>query len=153
MLLLVGIGPAAAHTEVLRSSPAPAEQVSGRVDAVELTFLDPVQAGAEIVVLDDAGEPVEGLGTAELSADRTTARVRFAPLEAAGDYIVEYAFAAEDGDGQRQTYRFTYQPAAESPPEEPEDGDSVDLMRLVVVALVLAALAGVAAVASRRRRD
>ena len=139
--------PAAAHTEVLRSSPAPAEVVGGTVDEVELTFLDPVLPGAEIVVLDDLGQPVEGLAATELSEDGTVARVGFAPLETAGGYVVDYAFTAEDGDRQRQTYRFTYQPADRRTTAE----DSRDPMRPASAGVFAAVLVAVGIVAVRRR--
>ena len=119
--LALGAPPAGAHTEVQRARPAPAQEVTGVVDHVELTYLDPVRADVRITVVDDAGAPVAGLGQARVGADGRTARVAFRALEAAGGYVVEHTFTALDGDQQRETYRFTYRPAASAPDESSDD--------------------------------
>ena len=150
MSLALGALPAGAHTEVRRAEPAPAEEVTGVVDHVELTYLDPVQADVQITVVDDAGGPVTGLGPTRLSADGRTARVDFEPLVASGGYVVDHTFTARDGDQQRETYRFTYRRAAATPPSSPDGGDGRWVRIAVVGALAVVVVA--AAVVLRARR-
>lgn len=135
--------PASAHTEVLRSTPSPGEVLDGPVDSVELTFLDPVQPGVTIVVSGALGEEVPGLGPVEVSDDGRNATTSFPAVTRAGDYVVEYTFTAEDGDTQRETYRFTIQQAA-ADTDEDESGSNlrgpvvagVAVLAALVVALV-----------------
>ena len=153
MLVAVGaVGPALAHTEVLRAEPAPAVDTSEPVDSVELTFLDPVLPDVTITVADDAGTPVEGLGETELSPDGRVATVGFEPLGAPGGYVVEYSFTAEDGDRQTETYRFTYRAGqvatAQGPDADDDGGPGAGALAAGAVGLVL--LVAVA-VAVRRR--
>ena len=150
MSLVLGALPAGAHTEVQRASPAPAEEVTGVVDHVELTYLDPVQPDVQITVVDDAGDPVAGLGPAGLSADGRTARVEFRPLVAAGGYVVEHTFTARDGDQQRETYRFTYRPAP-APPPASGGSDDRPVRIAVVGALAVAVVVGTAGLFRSRR--
>ena len=157
-------GPAAAHTEVLRAEPAPAAEVSGVVDAVVLTFLDPVQPGVTIEVRDDAGAAVPGLGVAELDEEGRVARVAFEPLTVAGGYVAEYRFTALDGDTQRQSHRFTFAPGgappsdppAVSPPAPPiaeiPEGPDGTTTAVIAAGAVIAVVAGVAAFTAFRRR-
>ena len=147
----LGAAPAGAHTEVQRASPAPAQEVTGVVDHVELTYLDPVRADVRITVVDDAGEPVAGLGQARVAADGRTARVGFRPLEASGGYVVEHTFTALDGDQQRETYRFTYRPSARAPSASPDDDDAGWPVRIAVVgALGVVVVAATALLRARR---
>lgn len=106
-LSALAAAPALAHTEVLRASPSPGEEVSAPVDRVELTFLDPVEPDPTITVGTGVGEPIADMGEVELTEDRRTASVGFPALEDTGDYVIEYAFMAADGDTQRETYRFS----------------------------------------------
>ena len=148
--LVLRPGAAGAHTEVQRYEPQPGTEVRAPVDQVRLTFLDPVLPGAAIEVADDAGTPVDGLGPTELGEDRRVATVRFEPLDAPGGYVVDYRFAAEDGDEQRETFRFTVRAAA---PATDDDGDATVGARGLVGAAVVGAALAVAIGLAFRRRD
>lgn len=144
--------PAGAHTEVLRASPAPGAEVAGPVDEVSLTFLDPVQPEVTIAIAAALGDPVAGLSEVEVSDDRRNATVSFPALTDTGEYVVEYRFTAEDGDTQRETYRFSI---VEGPDETGPDEDEPDRGGVGAAvgggAVVLVLLAGVIVSLLRRR--
>ncbi len=134
-------GPASAHTEVQRATPAPGAVVTSTVDEIELLFLDPVLPSVVIDVATTDGAPVDDVGEVEHSEDGRMATVAFPPLSDAGGYVVSYEFVAEDGDAQQDAYRFTY---------DPDDGSSSGTGPIIVVAVGLAMVA-VLVVALRRR--
>ncbi|MDZ7674063.1 MAG: copper resistance protein CopC [Acidimicrobiales bacterium] len=109
-------GVAGAHTEVQRATPGPGEVVTGAPEAVELRFLDPVLPGVRIDVSDADERAVAGLGDVTVDDGNRRARVGFAPLDP-GVYVVTIEFVAEDGDRQREAYRFTVEAAGE--PRDP----------------------------------
>ncbi len=144
----LGATAASAHTEVQRATPGPGEQVAGRVDQVELVFLDPVQPGLDIEVVDGDDAPVAGLESARLGDDGRVARVRFDALTTIGSYVVTYGYTALDGARQRGSYsfRFTGGGADEVPVglADPDDPGSAGVIGLVAF-VSLAVAAGVAA--------
>lgn len=137
--LVAVAAPAAAHTQIQRATPGPGESVSGELDVVVLDFLDPVVPTPEITVTGPGGALVAGLQPPELIAD-DVAVARFDPLTDAGQYQVDYAFVALDGDEQVSAHTFTF---------EPDQGLDLEIRSLlawvvvgVLVALVVAALIG-----------
>lgn len=134
--------PAAAHTQIQRAIPGPAESVGGEVDSVVLDFLDPVVPTPEITVTGPDGAPVAGLQPTAMLAD-DVAVARFDVLTEAGQYRVDYTFVALDGDQQVSAHTFTF---------EPDSGLDVEARPLLawVVGGVLVVLL-VAAVLGRRR--
>ncbi len=149
MLAVLGTGaPAWAHTQVQRAVPSPGERVSGTVDHVELTFLDPVDPSVTIEVTGEDGRTVSGLRPVALSPDRRQATVRFDALGAPGAYVVAYRFAGADGDVQRQSYQFTYLASSAGPDADTGGGNTAALVGGVAVVLVL----GLGAVVALRRR-
>lgn len=143
--------PAGAHTEVLRADPAPGAVVTGPVDEVSLTFLDPVQPGVTIAVTAELGDPVAGVGAVEVGDGGRQASVSFPAITAEGEYVVEYRFTAEDGDTQRETYRFRI----EGGPEDGADRDEADgagAGALIGGGAVAVAVVAGAVVSLRRRR-
>lgn len=143
LVALVAVAsPAAAHTQIQRAIPGPAESVGGEVDSVVLDFLDPVVPTPEITVSGPDGAPVAGLQPAEMLAD-DVAVARFDVLTEAGEYRVDYTFVALDGDEQVSAHTFTV---------EPDDGLDLEVRRLLawLVGGVLLVLL-VAAVLGRRR--
>lgn len=148
VVLTIGtlVGPTAwsragAHTEVLRASPAPGEEVAGPVDEVSLTFLDPVQPEVTIDIAAELGDAVTGLSEVEVSDGGRIATVTLPAVTDPGDYVVEYRFTAEDGDTQRETFRFTVVAA----PDEDEDdrgGIGAVVGGGAVVAVLLAGVVG-----------
>lgn len=99
--------PAAAHTQVRDASPAPGETVTGTVDRVVIEFLDPVLPTPRIEVTGPDGEPVDGLGETEQTAD-DVAEVSFDPLFEVGRYQVSYEYASLDGFPQDGAHEFTF---------------------------------------------
>ncbi|MGK2930265.1 MAG: copper resistance CopC family protein [Acidimicrobiales bacterium] len=140
--------PAGAHTEVLRASPSPGEEVAGSVGVVEFTFLDPVQPEVTIAISGGLGEPVAGLGPVEVSDDGRIATVSFPELTDSGEYVVEYRFTADDGDTQRETYRFSI--VAAQAGDEAGGGRLGATLGGMAVAVVVAA--GLVVALRRRRR-
>lgn len=110
------VGVAGAHTEVQRAEPGPGEVVDDAPERVELAFLDPVRPDVAMEVTGPDGRAVAGLGAATLDDGNRRATVGFDPLTQPGDYVVTYAFTAEDGDRQEEAYRFTVEA-----PSEPTD--------------------------------
>jgi hypothetical protein len=120
---------------------------------VTLVFLDPVRPELTVVVQDDAGRTVAGLGEPVLREGGTVAEVAFEPLAEAGGYVVDTRFTALDGDTQRRTYRFTYEVpafAVQPPPAAPRSTEAGTVAGMVAVAAVVV-WSGVDAV--RRRRQ
>ena len=74
---------------------------------MQLEFLDPLLDAPDITVTAEDGEPVPGLGRAELVAD-DTAVVRFDPLGEPGRYTVTYDYASLDGAPQQGAHQFTF---------------------------------------------
>lgn len=110
LLVLVPAASASAHDVLLSSSPAAGATVS-RLDAVTLTFEDPlVELGAGrngIVVTGPGGRHFE-TACATVSGDVLTIPV--AP-GAGGAYRVEWRGVSQDGHIVGNTYTFTYRPA------------------------------------------
>jgi methionine-rich copper-binding protein CopC len=151
-LLVLTAGPAAAHTEILRAEPAPGAAVTGVVDEVTLVFLDPIGPELTLLVRDDAGAPVAGLGDPVVRDGDTVAEVGFDPLTEAGGYVVDVRYVALDGDTQRRTHRFTYEPPALDGQPLPRAPSGTEASTVVGMAAVAAALAWSGASAVRRRR-
>ena len=138
---------------MLRAEPAPGAVATGVVDQVTLVFLEPIQPEPAVVVRDDGGNPVPGLGTPALRDGGTVAEVPFAPLTRAGGYVVEYRYLGLDGHPMRQTHRFTYEPSefvVQPLPPAPGTLESTTVVGMVAVAGALL-WGGTAAVRRNRK--
>jgi copper resistance protein C len=145
LLVVVAAGvalPAWAHTQVRDASPAPGETVTGTVDRVEIEFLDPVLPTPKIEVTGPDGEPVDGLGETEQTAD-DVAEVTFDPLFEVGRYQVTYEYASLDGFPQEGAHEFTF--------EEGGAGGTTGV-RLAIAGVVALIVAGFVVAALRARR-
>jgi methionine-rich copper-binding protein CopC len=145
LLVLVVSGlalPASAHTQVRAASPAPGETVTGTVDRVVIEFLDPVMPTPQIEVIGPDGEPVDGLGETEQTAD-DVAEVTFDPLFEVGRYQVTYEYASLDGFPQEGSHEFTF--------EEGGTGGTAGV-RLAIAGVVALIVAGFVVAALRARR-
>lgn len=109
------------------------------MDAVDVTWLDPVLPDPVVEVFGPDGQPVAGLEPAALVA-RDQAQVRFDPLVEAGTYQVDYVYTSTDGHAQQgaHTFRFT--------PGDADDGAGIEprTVMAVAVGLVVVGLAGYA---------
>ena len=93
-VLLLGTSPAAAHTDLLQSSPGAFTEVGGTVDFIDLVFVDPVRDVAIEVVGPD-GAAVDGRMEV---ADGQIIRYRMPALQVVGDYTVSYTMISADED-------------------------------------------------------
>lgn len=138
-ILVVLAAPAAAHTQIRRATPGPAESVEAPVEEVVLEFLDPVLPTPSIEVTDASGAMVDGQGAVRLVGD-DVARLEVGPIEEPGEYQVDYAFVAVDGATQDGAHRFT---VISTPGSAPEARPLLGwIVGGVVVALLGAALVG-----------
>jgi hypothetical protein len=107
LLLSVGAAPAAAHTELVASTPGPGATVNGAARDLTLTFVSQlVPEGSQVVVRDPGGAD---------HADSTStlgpqARVALRPLTRPGTYTVSYRAVAADGHPITGRYEFRVSP-------------------------------------------
>ncbi|WP_461156964.1 copper resistance CopC family protein [Saccharopolyspora tripterygii] len=160
---------AAAHTELIGSTPTDGTSVPSRPQAVELTFSDPLQTGFTTVVLnDDAGRQVP---TQPPTVTGNSVSLPF-PTDAPGEYAVAYRVLSQDGHSVSGAIRFTVQqstaaqnslpsaPGQSSPetstpgPATPDDNASTQAAWwLGGMAVAVLLLGGAVFVALRRRPD
>lgn len=114
MMVAIGVGvvaapnPAAAHTELLQASPGPGQRGGGKVEFIDLVFLEPVSEATVEVVFD--GESLPG----EMNVTEGSI-IRFKldePLETPGTYEVKYRMISFDLDDTEADFSFTYAPDA-----------------------------------------
>ncbi|MEE8602388.1 copper resistance CopC family protein [Euzebya tangerina] len=107
-------GPATAHTSLAAATPA----IGGEVDVVTEIVLEYEGPLAEdethaIRLLAPDEDTVIAEGDAELRSDRIIALAVDAELPGNGQYLVDWAIVAGDGDDQASRYAFTYTGASE----------------------------------------
>lgn len=110
-LAMFGISGAGAHTDLLQSSPGPAQRAGGTVDFIDLVFVEPI-SDFELVLEDPSGDLVDG----EIENDEgQIIRYRMPALTETGRYVVRYTMLSADGDVTESAYFFTYHPDAVQP--------------------------------------
>ena len=114
--LLVSASPAAAHGELVASSPQPGETV-GTASHIDLVFSTGVSDWV-VSVEQPSGDPVDG--TVVQKADPYLS-FETVPLEAEGQYIVRYSGIDSDGDILQGAYAFVVEEGAPGPVELPVD--------------------------------
>jgi methionine-rich copper-binding protein CopC len=138
---------AAAHAELVSSTPSAGEMLAGPPDEIELVFSESVGEPAALVVLAADGSEVDG-GELQLIDDtvsRTYDPAAFAP----GSYTASYEVTSADGHAIAGTISFMVHGDADEAAAMPSvtgGGDSTDAEPLVV-ALLVVAVAGAMAVA------
>ncbi|CAI9419303.1 copper resistance CopC family protein [Nocardioides sp. T2.26MG-1] len=125
-LSLLGTGPAQAHTDLVRSSPAEGERLSAPPREIELQFSEDVDPGLSTVVLSrDGSDPVrlEVVGGEQPSVLLATVPAETA--SATGAWSVGYRVTSVDGHPVDGSVDFIVagsgpapRPAGEVPPEE-----------------------------------
>lgn len=154
--------PAAAHTEVVATSPTAGERMDQAPTQVTITTVEPVrEIGSAIVVTAPSGARVDD-GSTEI--DGAITLVGLVALKEYGIYTVDYRLLASDGHPIEGAFTFTLVEGAatqsptleptetptDQPTTEPEPSDSGSFP-LWILALVIAALsAGALALRSRR---
>ena len=119
-ILLAGFGifaalsPAAAHTDLVRTSPAADSQVNAAQETISLTFSEPpLVDGAAIVVMTSEGDildsPAPALDGASLSIPWPSDLIP-------GNVTVQWRATAQDGHVESGEFVFNYTAAAESAP-------------------------------------
>lgn len=94
-VILLGAGPAAAHTEVMSTVPAAGATVSAPVEIVRLTFSRPVSPRqAQVLVAAPDGADLAD-GPARVSSGSVSQQLTRSA--AAGSYLVSYRVVADDG--------------------------------------------------------
>ncbi len=153
--LMVVSSPAAAHGELVASSPKPGETVGTAVH-IDLVF-STTMTDWTLTVEGPDGEPVEGSAVQKASSFLSYEAV---PLSAAGQYIVRYSGIDSDNDVLEGAYAFVVEDGAPPPAELPDDlvifqstGWAWWVYALLLLGvLVVAVLAGLLAEKVRRLR-
>ena len=96
--------PAAAHTDVLRSSPTAGSSVEGRADRVTIVFDTPIDP--ESASLDVIGPRGHSLAAGPLSVAGSTLTQSLASPQPPGTYLVSYLVTAPDGHEVRGELSF-----------------------------------------------
>ena len=132
---LLSTAPLFAHASLLSAEPTPGQTLN-TVDAIVLTFSEPMGAASQIALID------ENFGRTDLSVDVTEAvlSATVPPLDP-GVYTVQYDAISADGHNILGSYEF----AIEQPPTD------VRVVALVVVLIAVLLLLPAAAVFLYRR--
>jgi copper resistance protein C len=106
-LLQLVLAPAFAHDELVDQKPASNEVLDAGIVTIELTFSDDLIAlgdgsGSEIVILNEAGEPMNN-GCAVVSGNLATAK---ADIDQPGVYQVGWRAVSSDGHPISDSFRF-----------------------------------------------
>ncbi len=117
-LLLVGAGPAAAHDEVVATTPAAQESVPTPPSAVELELSSPPQVLGTVVQVTGPDGSVVSEGEPEVLD--TTVRQPLADGLPAGAYTVDWRVTSGDGHPITGSATFTAAAAASPAPAAPE---------------------------------
>lgn len=154
--------PAAAHTDLVSSSPANGATLDAAPDRITLKFAEAVlPSGAQIVAKSADGTKV-ALGPAEVSGAKVTAAWPSAAAE--GAYKVSWRVAGGDGHPLDGTFGFTVKAADPTEPASPEpapvtsaspvaDTTEESGVNLLLPALFIAALAAAGFFVWRSRAD
>jgi hypothetical protein len=103
--LALGAGPAAAHDEIVGTSPADASTVAVAPDRVVLTFAEPAIALGTQVVVTGPGGVVVSQGAVTL--DGSTVVQALAASRPAGKYSVDWRVTSADGHPVTGAFTFT----------------------------------------------
>ena len=135
--------PAAAHTELLQASPGPGQRGGGKVEFIDLVFLEPVSEATVQVLFE--GESLPG----KMNVDEGSI-IRFElddPLETPGSYQVVYQMISYDLDDTEADFSFTFSPDA---PQVQRIGDpgageqGPNWVAIVATGVLVLSLAGLA---------
>lgn len=104
-LLLLGAGPAAAHTRLTGSDPADGASLATAPDTVALTFNEEMQAEFSTVTVVGPDGVAYQTGTVQAAGGTVTAAVL--PLGPAGRYEIGYRVVSDDGHPVAGSVAFT----------------------------------------------
>ncbi len=113
----LGAGPAAAHDEIVGTTPASSVTVDVAPDRVVLTFAEPAIAlGTQVVVTAPDGSVVSQGG---VTLDGSTVVQALAPSRPAGTYHVDWRVTSADGHPVTGTFTFTATNPTPATPTQP----------------------------------
>ncbi|MGQ0574341.1 MAG: copper resistance CopC family protein [Pseudonocardia sp.] len=95
VVMLLGAGPALAHTRLLGSDPADGTTLAAAPERVSLEFNEAMQAEFSTVTV--TGPDGAAWQTGPVAADGTTVSVALLPLGPAGRYEIGYRVVSDDG--------------------------------------------------------
>lgn len=141
---LLALAPTAvsAHTELATSDPADGSTLTEAPTEVVLTFEGEVSEDASLTVTGPSGDEV-GSGELDLNvADRNVIRGGVT-VEEAGEYVVAYSIAGEDGHPIEGEVTFTFEPEGTASPGTPDTAMAApaSLSSPVLVGIALVAVA------------
>lgn len=102
---VLAVAPAAAHTELISSSPKDGAALSAPPDEVSLKFGEDLLAGGDKLVAEDAQGATVDLGPS--TVDGATLSATWPASAATGEYRVSYRAVAEDGHPLEGTLTFS----------------------------------------------
>lgn len=117
LALLIGAGPAAAHTTLIGSDPADGTSLAAAPERVSLEFNETMQPGFSTITV--IGPDGSAFQNGEITADGAVVGIGLAPLGPAGRYEIGYRVVSEDGHPVTGSVAFTLTapgPAAAEPP-------------------------------------
>ena len=117
LALLVGAGPAAAHTRLLGSDPADGTSLDTAPTRISLQFNEAMQPGFSTVTV--IGPDGTAFQTGDVTADGGAVSIGVAPLGAAGRYEIGYRVISEDGHPVTGSVSFTMTAAGAVPTAAP----------------------------------
>lgn len=142
-VLAIAAPRAAAHAELLQSSPAPGSVVGGSFHSITMHFGGLAIDGPHTVELfDPAGKPVD---TSPVVQERLRLILPIEPLQVPGEYSIQYSILGDDNDRTSDSFQFRFDPAADDPepvtlPNGEPGFDFVQLGLLLAGAALLAFL-------------
>ncbi|MGI8615065.1 MAG: copper resistance CopC family protein [Nocardioidaceae bacterium] len=107
----LGIAPAAAHAELIGSSPTDGTTVRTLADSVSLTFGEAVSSPAAVVVKDAAGTQVQA---GDPTIDGGVVTEQLSGTGAPGQYTLDYRVVSDDGHPVTGELTFTVSGGAPS---------------------------------------
>lgn len=105
LALLLGAGPASAHTRLVQSDPADGTSVATPPARVSLTFNETMQPGFSTVTL--VGPDGAQYQSGDVTVDGSTVAVAAKPLGPAGRYEIGYRVISDDGHPVTGSVAFT----------------------------------------------
>jgi methionine-rich copper-binding protein CopC len=119
LTLLVGAGPAQAHSFLVSSNPADGSALATGPSSISLTFNNPVQKGFDTLTV--VGPDGNLWSTGDTHVDGTNASVDVLPLGPAGTYTIGFRVISADSHPVTGSKSFTLITAGTGTPGPPAD--------------------------------
>lgn len=113
LALVTALPPAAAHAELLQSSPAASSVVGGEFHSIVLHFGGIDWEGNQVAEL--FGPDGAQITTPAIIQERQRVTIPIEPLTVPGNYRVRYTIEGDDNDIITEAFTFRFDPAADAP--------------------------------------